>query len=230
MKNSKRLILYIFTGITALVFLLSPLLLRITLVKNVVSWILQPLNLSEYKNSYISLVSSFLGSFLAVTGALWTQKIISESDEKTENEKIASVLYFDLKGATDSIVNIIQAVYPICKDNLSRDEAYVQRFRREKRVHRFTIDNNWKKDLLELRKEIEDDNIAMLLQLYSRISMIERVVSTPVPSSSTKEDKSAYMVMLDMVDIHEKEDGYSITLKQEYQKLLTTINSITKKP
>ena len=72
--NRKRTpnILFIIVSAISAAFILIPLVLRIEFVYKAVSWFISPLG--EYGSSYIETLGAILGTFLAITGALWTQK------------------------------------------------------------------------------------------------------------------------------------------------------------
>ncbi|MBL4930906.1 hypothetical protein JK634_03745 [Clostridium sp. YIM B02565] len=55
-------------------FLITPILLRVQIFSGLLSWLLSPLKTTEYKSSYIQTFGAILGTFMAVSGALWTQK------------------------------------------------------------------------------------------------------------------------------------------------------------
>ena len=77
-----------------LLFLVIPLFLRINWVYDSLSWFLQPLRKSEYKSSYIEIIGAILGTFLAVTGTLWTQRKIDSVMEQKEIQKRALIVYY----------------------------------------------------------------------------------------------------------------------------------------
>ncbi|WP_202766286.1 hypothetical protein [Clostridium paridis] len=48
--------------------------MRVQIFSGLLSWLLSPLKTTEYKSSYIQTFGAILGTFMAVSGALWTQK------------------------------------------------------------------------------------------------------------------------------------------------------------
>ena len=72
--------------ITAL-FLLIPLLLKIPFVSCVVSWLMDGFKISDYKSAYLEVLGGIAGSWLAITGAIYTQRKFD--DEKEKQSQIA---------------------------------------------------------------------------------------------------------------------------------------------
>lgn len=77
-ENVLFFVIVIITGI----FIVSPLLLKIKVVSDVVSTLLKALETEGYRSTYIEMMGALLGTFLAISGALWTQRRISEKEEK----------------------------------------------------------------------------------------------------------------------------------------------------
>lgn len=63
------------------IFLFAPLIIKLPFVDDIVSWILLILKQQVYKSSYIEVLGAIAGSWLAITGAIYTQR-------KSEYEKL----------------------------------------------------------------------------------------------------------------------------------------------
>ena len=77
---------YIVMLVITTLFLLIPLLLRIPFVSCVVSWVMDGFKISDYKSSYLEVLGGIAGSWLAITGAIYTERKFDE-EHKKENEK-----------------------------------------------------------------------------------------------------------------------------------------------
>ena len=108
MKKDKNE-LYIGICIIVGIFICSPLLLRIPCVRELFSWFLQPLGDSDYKSSYIETFGAILGTFLAVAGALWTQRKIDEAAAQKEVKESALIVYYDFEFAFNDIITFVNA-------------------------------------------------------------------------------------------------------------------------
>lgn len=67
-KRDFEFALFVFVVI---LFLISPLLIRVPLLHRIISFYLEPLG--SFKDSYIGIIGTVFGTFLGVIGALWTQ-------------------------------------------------------------------------------------------------------------------------------------------------------------
>lgn len=76
---------YFITGGITVMVISMPLLLYIPGAKNLVIMFLGALKTTDYKNAYIGILGSVIGSWLAVTGALYTQRKMDEEKERQES-------------------------------------------------------------------------------------------------------------------------------------------------
>ena len=68
----EKLLFFIMIATTVIV-VTSPWWLRFSCFSNIVESFLKSLKTEGYKSSYIEMIGALLGTFLAITGALWTQ-------------------------------------------------------------------------------------------------------------------------------------------------------------
>lgn len=79
MNNKKyRNTFFIIVSIIGGIFIVSPIILRVPFIRDFFSWFFRSLGNSDYKSSYIETFGAILGTFLAVTGTLWTQRKLDE--------------------------------------------------------------------------------------------------------------------------------------------------------
>ena len=86
MKASKvvNIILVILTG----VIFLTPVLLRCPLFESGISSLLMTLKIPEYKSAYLGLIGSLVGSWTAITGAIWVQQEIEKANNLQKKKNI----------------------------------------------------------------------------------------------------------------------------------------------
>lgn len=77
---------YIIMAIITIVVLIIPLFMRITLFSDITSWVLFGLKKQEYKSAYLGIIGSLAGSWLAITGAIYTQRKFDEEKKAEEDE------------------------------------------------------------------------------------------------------------------------------------------------
>ena len=88
-------------------FVLAPLLLKINFFNNATSWFLKALKFEGYKSSYLETVGALLGTFFAITGALWTQRKEERRKEKQVLREVATVIYYDFEFAYKNIIAFV---------------------------------------------------------------------------------------------------------------------------
>lgn len=150
-------VMLVITGL----FLIIPLLLRIPIVSSMVDWIMDGLVISDYKSSYLEVLGGIAGSWLAITGAIYTQRKFDEEkkaeDEKEKREEL------DLKNST-AIVMCKELLWNEIRANhhaiMVSDGKFIEALMTGqntwhydgKNRHRI---NNWK----EIRERVIDDNL-----------------------------------------------------------------------
>ena len=156
----------------------------------------------EYKRTYIETLGAILGTFLAITGVIWTQKLSDKHNKHIQNEKNALIMYYDFKFALDSILEIMTVVYPLIKNNVMPDDSQIiELFRKLKKKRRIYIEPNWRQLVTSLRDELSLDEIREAQSIYNRLSIISMSFNANTSETSRKEDKNCYSLMYNMIDI-----------------------------
>lgn len=87
-KNKKNITFVIMCVITVL-FIILPLIMKITFVSDFIAWLMLALKYQEYKSAYLGIIGGLVGSWLAITGAIYTQrKFDKEKEERTIAEEV----------------------------------------------------------------------------------------------------------------------------------------------
>lgn len=68
-----------------ILFIVMPLLLKGPVTNKLVAWILSGLKYQEYKSAYLGLVGGILGTWMAITGAIYTQCKFDWEKEQKKN-------------------------------------------------------------------------------------------------------------------------------------------------
>lgn len=226
LQVDKTLVLFVFSCLITTLFLFSPLLLRVSIVHTAISHFLNIFGNSTYKSTYIETVGSILGTFLAITGALWTQSIFTKYEAKREIEKNALTIYYDLKTTTKHVLDIMNVVYPIAKRNtLPENERIINLFYREKEEHLFFFDSSWKQLIENIHMYLTGEEIWQAQTLYGKLSMINACLNDGSESSN----KKAYTLMCSMVSITVTLNcpaRYEIVIKEDISTLLVKLAKI----
>lgn len=79
--------------IITVLFLMIPLLLKVPVISVIVKWIMNGFRIAEYKSAYLEVLGGIAGSWLAITGAIYTQRKFDaekklEEEQKREEERL----------------------------------------------------------------------------------------------------------------------------------------------
>ena len=88
--------IFYIVGIIGILFIISPLLLHIPFIKQIYTIYLQSINTIDYKASYIETFGAMTGTFLAITGVFWTQRLIGKNEERKKIKENATIIYYDI--------------------------------------------------------------------------------------------------------------------------------------
>lgn len=192
-KENKDTLFVVVCAISA-VFVLIPLMLRIECVHRMVSWFISPLG--EYGSSYIETLGAILGTFLAVTGALWTQRKIDEVQYKKELRESALIVYYDFEFAFNDIIRFMDC-YSTRQQKVCNTLESFEQFKKIKEMsHMYIyIDDNWIHNVAKLSYLLSSDEIQQIYKLYGDLNTIKRAFNSSINEMSQDDAKSAYSIM-----------------------------------
>lgn len=171
-KFKKDDVLFYISIFVAILFLISPLLLRIPLIENTVSYILFPLKEDGFKSSYVETIGAIFGTFFAITGALWTQRNIDLQNEKNVIKEAAVIVYYDFKFAFDDILQFEYAYASISPETANEydDLEYFCKFRRNQKIY---IDSEWICNVAKLCNVLSSEEIKQVYKIYGDFETIK---------------------------------------------------------
>ena len=158
----------IMVGIT-IVFVTSPVWLRSEALSNAISEILSPLKCEGYKSSYVETLGAILGTFLAITGAIWTQKREGRKREKQLIKEAATIIYYDFKFAFQDIFLLMQGYEDRELVNLGGN------YFDNTTVHvEIYLDDDWVRNVVKLQPVLTNDELKQIYELYGAFKMCVR--------------------------------------------------------
>lgn len=201
-KMDKSTIYFIVICVIVLLFIFSPLLIRVHFIYEIIQNYLDVFKNIEYKSAYVETVGAILGTFLAITGAIWTQNILNKYEKKRQIEKNALIVYYDFKFALDNVLEIMEVICPLTKSNtLPEDEAILDKFYKLRHVRNIYIDANWRQLVTSLRDELTVDEIREAQILYSKLAMICASFGDSDFEMKRKVGRKIYSIMFSMINL-----------------------------
>lgn len=176
------------------VFILIPLILRIEFVYKAISWFLSPLG--EYGSSYIETLGAILGTFLAVTGALWTQRKIDEVQDKKELRESALIVYYDFEFVFNDVKRFMSR-YMVHQEAVCNTLENFELFKKIKEISHIYIyiDDNWIQNVAKLSCSVPDAEIQRIYKLYGDLNTIKRAFNSSINEMTEDDAESAYSIM-----------------------------------
>lgn len=165
------------TFVISLIFILSPLILRIPPIKHLIDLFFDSLRYSDYKSSFIETLGSLLGTVLAITGTLLLQKKIDQNNEKEQLIKDSNdiryritIVYYDLKLAFKDILQI-------CKlpefSAVSNDRKTIKEFYESTNKLELYIDEGWIRNVASLHEVFDEELLEKIFLVYGDICSIK---------------------------------------------------------
>lgn len=173
-KNKKQGILLVISVLAAIIFVLSPVLLRCKWFNSGIDFLLEPLKYSAYKEAFIGAVGGMIGSFLAITGALWVEKSLTRENDKKEIEKAALIIYYDIaffyKEISDLAMNMGWILGIPDKDESK------QKFNLYKNYIGIHIHAEWISLVAILKDVLTVDELKNIYDFYGKVSDVKIII------------------------------------------------------
>lgn len=229
---------------SVLLFLLTPVLVRIAPIRAAAQVFLNGLGATDYKIAYIEAVSGMIATFLAIVGALWTQTITDRKEKRLQIKRDAIRIYSELSPAVKSIVKIVQDVenHPArgCRGNIlynGKDKAanveIAEYFQRNKRWHPIYVSDDWRQLVLGIQERLTDDEYLLTVKTYGSLAFISRQFTGysvgPITEKDREEDSIMFSRMYSMTSPQHALRYPIVTTveaKSEYENLLNKIAEI----
>lgn len=106
-SSKKKNITFITMCIITILFLSLPFVMKFQVVSNIISWFMSALKYQEYKSAYLGIIGGLVGSWFAITGAIYTQR---KFDREKEEQAVVE--------ETERKVRDKENIKTICKEML----------------------------------------------------------------------------------------------------------------
>lgn len=160
--------LLLFSVLLAVLFLLSPSLLDYPWIYDKVDLFFKPLKNSEYKGAFIGASGGMIGSFLAITGALWVERRLAKDNNQKEIEKTALILYFDMTFFYQEVSPLATNIAWILgiPDKSHKENRYMN-FKNQVGVH---FHSEWISLVASLKDILSQSEIEQIYAFYGNVS------------------------------------------------------------
>lgn len=208
-------------------FVLSPILLRLDFVNKMFSEVLSPLRSVDYKSSYIetlgALSGTFLGTFLAILGALYSQKRIDNKAKRKETKECATIVYYDFCFAIyETKSNYLNATLMQSCSNSETSSSYEWYIQLQK-AYNVRIDKNWIHNVAKLCHVMNTTDIKLIYSIYGDLESITDSFDKHLKGEEIHAVFSVFIFKYFKLD----NSSGKFILKQEYSDMLNKLKNLS---
>ena len=225
-KNLANNVLFFLATFFSVLFLAIPIILKFPCVYNLVTSFLSAMG--TYKASYFEACGAMMGTFLAVTSAIWIQ---NRSEAKQRNDvikKCATIVYFDIdKFYKENDVFSSRVIdLQIALEQRKKSKAIVlmefEQWRQYASIH---IDSEWIATVAELGIVLDKQTIDEIYGFYGKIEYIKNKLDTVVDLSCD----DIKMIATQLTHIGERKTYYRpnktiLNILQQLEDLIETLD------
>lgn len=201
MKIIKDNLLFSSSIILTVIFIISPIWLRIPIFEEIISLLLKPLKEQGFKSSYIETFGAILGTFLAISGALWTQRkfeqeAASREEEERKREKML-IIYYDFEFVFHDIKNTM-SVFQFRKPSKNigmLEDVDIDFFRKCWKKFKVHIYHDWIANVASVSKYFTKEEVKNIYKIYGDLDELRQIFKEPIKEISDSELKIAYSKM-----------------------------------
>lgn len=219
-------VLFIFAAIFSVLFLAIPLILKVSCLHNLITSFLSAMG--PYKASYFETCGAMIGTFLAVTSAIWIQ---NRSEAKQRNDaikKYATIVYFDINKfyqENDIFASRVIDLYQQCAQNKKSKTNTIKEFEQWRQYASIYIDADWISTVAELGVVFDKTTIDNIYGFYGKVEYIKGKLNS-VTELSCDDIK---MIVTQLHDIGEKKPFYKanqtiLDILNELNDLIVSLN------
>ena len=169
-ENVLFFIIVIITGI----FISSPWWLESDNLSSEVSNILDTLKTEGYKTTYIESLGAMLGTFLAISSTLWTQRRENKRQKQNIIKEAAVIVYYDFKFVFEDLFEFEKA-YACIRPGVENEYDDLGYFLKYKSSIKIYIDSNWIANVAKLCNVLSADEIKQIYKIYGDLETIKEV-------------------------------------------------------
>lgn len=220
--------LFIIVVIVTLVFVFMPWWIKFECFSSRVAFFLQPLKTEGYKSSYVETIGALIGSFLAITGALWTQRREEKKKEEQIVKEAAIVVYYDFKFAFEDLFKFEKAYYSAkitMKDEFN-EAKYFNLYRQGIKIY---IDSNWITNVAKLSVLFDAEEIKQIYKIYGDMERIKEVFNREDEHITDRTARQIYNLIHKDMCVLSKGTKVEISERSENKKMMDKLKVIAER-
>lgn len=173
-KSRKNDCLLMISVVFAVVFMVSPALLRFDWFNSIISGFLEPLKCSEYKGAFVGATGGMIGAFLAITGALWVERKIASDNDRKEIEKTALIVYYDMVLFYEDVSHLAMQIARII--GIPNEDEKIEEFIKNKKWIMIHIHSEWISLVATLKEKLDEEELKKIYTFYGEVSNMKAII------------------------------------------------------
>lgn len=219
--------LFFLSIVMTAIFIICPLLLRIDWLIYVVSEFLKPLREQGFKSSYIETLGAILGTFLAISGALWTQKRFDRKEENEKKREHILIVYYDFFFAFQDIYS--------CMSMYMYKRGKIENFLSDKELFvdcvkylKIYIHDGWVANVASVAKYFTDEEVKKIYEIYGELSTIKNIFEKNLDDILEIEMNNVFRIMYKHITPCMNLSNYVITadLKEDTKRIMNLLEKV----
>ena len=235
LRKSKNFILenflFYLMVVIAIFFIFIPLWLKNSEFAEWIAKVLRVLKTEGYKSTYIETIGSLFGTFLAITGAVWTQRKIDQKKEKQVIREHILIIYYDFYFVFFDMSKCINA-YMLRRNKIENFLSDKEIFKKCIMGLKIYIHDEWIANVASIAQNFADDKVKYIYEIYGQLSTIKKIVEKDVKDISDAELEYVFEKMIEHIDPSMNLADFYITVEfkgeiKEIMRLLRKIGRIS---
>lgn len=226
-KFAKENPLFFISLIATGVFIFSPILLQIPLVSEIISIFMYSLKEQGFKSSYIETLGAILGTFLAISGAVWTQQRFDKKEENDKKREHILIVYYDFFFAFQDIYSCMN-IYMYKKGRIENFLSDKELFIDCVKYLKIYIHEEWVANVASIAKYLKVEEVKNIYEIYGELSTIKSIFEKNIGDISEIEANNAFEIMFKYITPCMNLSNGIVTadLREDTEKIMNLLKNV----
>lgn len=219
--------LFFLSIVITTIFIICPLLLRNNWLVYIISEFLKPLREQGFKSSYVETLGAILGTFLAISGALWTQKRFDIKEENEKKREHILIVYYDF-------FFVFQDIYS-CMNNYMNKRGIIENFLSDEDLFidsvkylKIYIHDEWISNVASIAKYFTDEEVKKIYEIYGELSTIKNMFEKDLDYITKREMENVFRIMhkhiIPCINLFNAD--VTVELKEDTKKIMNLLGKV----